>query len=94
MTYSDSDEKLRKKLKLQSLRMEKAKKERDTVLSQTVYVGTLGLLFILPVLVGVYAGLWLDEKRPGYSSFWTMTLLVAGLVIGVLNVYIFIRKQS
>jgi ATP synthase protein I len=94
MTYSDSNEKLRKKLKLQSMRMEKAKKERDTILSQTVYIGTLGLLFILPVIVGVYAGLWLDEKSAEYSSFWTMTLLIAGLVIGVLNVYIFIRNQS
>lgn len=94
MTYSDSDEKLRRKLKLQSVRMEKAKKERDTILSQTVYVGTLGLLFILPVIIGVYTGLWLDEKSTEYSSFWTLTLLVAGLVIGVLNVYIFIRKQS
>lgn len=94
MTYSDSDEKLRKKLKLQSERMEKAEKERDTVLSQTVYAGTLGLLFILPVIIGVYAGLWLDEKSAEYSSIWTLTLLVTGLVVGVLNVYIFIRKRS
>jgi ATP synthase protein I len=93
MTYSDNNEKLRNRLKLQSRRMEKAEKERDTLLSQTVYVGTLGLLFILPVILGVYTGLWLDEMSAGYSSRWTLGLLLAGLVVGVLNVYIFIRNQ-
>lgn len=74
--------------------MKKAEKERDTLMVQTVYIGTLGLLFILPVLLGVYVGLWLDEKRAGYSSFWTLSLLVAGLVVGAINVYIFLRKEQ
>jgi ATP synthase protein I len=94
MTNSSADEKLRKRLKLQIRRMKKAENERDTLMSQTIYIGTLGLLFILPVLLGVYTGLWLDEMSAEYSSRWTLGLLVAGLVIGVLNVYLFIRNES
>lgn len=93
MTSSRSDEKLRKKLSQQIRRMKQAENEQDTLMSQTVYVGTLGLLFILPVIVGVYTGLWLDEMSAEYSSRWTLGLLVAGLVVGVLNVYIFIRNE-
>ncbi len=93
MTSSRADEKLRKRLKLQISRMKKAENERDTLMSQTIYIGTLGLLFILPVLLGVYTGLWLDERKTDYSSFWTLSLLFAGLVTGVLNVYLFIRNQ-
>lgn len=94
MNYTDPNEKLRERLKLQSMRMKKAEKERDTLLSQTVYIGTLGLLFILPVIVGVYTGLWLDEMASGYSTRWTLSLLVIGLVVGAMNVYIYIRKES
>jgi ATP synthase protein I len=94
MTNSSADEKLRKRLKLQIMRMKKADNERDTLMSQTIYIGTLGLLFILPVIGGVYLGLWLDEMSAEYSSRWTLGLLVAGLVVGVLNVYLFIRNQA
>ena len=94
MTNSRADEKLRKRLKLQIMRMKKADNERDTLMSQTIYIGTLGLLFILPVLLGVYTGLWLDERKADYSSFWTLSLLVVGLVVGVMNVYIFLRNES
>ena len=93
MTNSRADEKLRKRLKLQIMRMKKADNERDTLMSQTIYIGTLGLLFILPVIGGVYLGLWLDEMSAEYSSRWTLGLLFAGLVVGVLNVYLFIRNQ-
>ena len=93
MTQPDVNEKLRKRLELQCERIKKAEQERDTLMSQTIYIGTLGLLFILPVVVGVYTGLWLDEMQKGYSSSWTLGLLFAGMVIGVLNVYLFVRKD-
>ncbi len=93
MTNSSADEKLSKKLKLQIRRIKKAENERDTLMAQTIYVGTLGLLFILPLIGGIYTGLWLDEMSTEYSSRWTLGLMFAGLAIGVLNVYFFIRNE-
>ncbi len=34
----------------------RAERERPTLLAQTVYLGTLGLVFVLPVIVGAYLG--------------------------------------
>ena len=57
----------------QARRMKKAKDERPTVIGQTVYIGTLGLVFVLPVIAGAYAGHWLDDMADGYSMRWTLS---------------------
>jgi len=94
MSESNDDERLRQQLKRQSARMKKAEQEQSTLLAQTVYIGTLGLLFILPVIGGVWLGMWLDELASYYSIHWTMALLLGGLIVGALNVYLFIRTHS
>jgi ATP synthase protein I len=73
-------------------RLERAERERRTVLGDTIYLGTLGLLFILPVVLGAYVGRWLDELLRGYSIRWTLSLIFLGIILGAVNVYLFIRE--
>jgi ATP synthase protein I len=75
-------------------RMQKAEKEQSTLLAQTVYLGTLGLLFVLPVVGGAYLGLWLDGLAEPYASRWTPSLIVLGVVVGAVNVYYFIKEKG
>lgn len=82
---------LRKQVERQARRMKKAEQERPTLIGQTVYLGTLGLLFVLPVIGGAYLGQWLDSLAAGYSIRWTMSLILVGVAVGALNVYLFIR---
>jgi ATP synthase protein I len=89
----DSDE-LARRVEQQAQRMQRAERDRPTLLAQTIYLGSLGLMFILPVIAGVYLGHWLDGKLAGYSMRWTLSLLFAGLVIGGFNVYWLIRSQD
>lgn len=89
----DNDDKLRKQVEKQVRRMQDAEKDKDTLLAQTIYLGTLGILFVLPVIVGAYFGLWLDEQSARYSSVWTLGFTVLGIAIGALNVYLFIRYK-
>jgi ATP synthase protein I len=86
-------ERLRKNIEKQAGRMEQAEKDRPTVLAQTVFLGTLALLFVLPVVAGAYLGSWLDGLREGYSYRWTMSLLVTGVFIGAMNVYLYIQRH-
>ena len=72
--------------------MQKAERERPTLAGLTVYIGTLGLLFVLPVIGGAYLGQWLDGRAAGYSTHWTVSLILAGVVLGALNVYLFIKE--
>lgn len=83
---------LRKQVERQARRMKKAEHDRPTLIGQTVYVGTLGLLFVIPVIVGAYLGQWLDSLATGYSMRWTMSLILLGVFIGGLNVYLFIKE--
>lgn len=83
---------LQQQVERQARRMKKAERERPTLIDQTVYVGILGLLFVLPVVGGAYLGLWLDSLAAGYSSRWTISLILLGVVVGALNVYFTIRE--
>ena len=86
-----SDE-LRKQVERQVRRMKKAEREKPTLLGQTVYIGTLGLIFVLPVEGGAYLGQWLDSLVTDYSSRWTVSLILVGVMVGAINVYLFIRE--
>jgi ATP synthase protein I len=87
-----SDRDLEKQVERQAQRMKRAERERSTLLGQTVYVGTIGLLLVLPIVGGAYLGRWLDSLAAGYSTRWTVSMIVLGLVVGAVNVYLFIRK--
>lgn len=83
---------LRKQVDRQTRRMSKAEHDRPTLMSQTVFIGTLGLVFVLPVVAGAYLGRWLDSLLAGYSIRWTVSLILVGVVIGMINVYLLIRE--
>lgn len=72
--------------------MQKAEQEHPTLIRQTVYLGTLGLMFVLPVVGGAYLGSWLDSLVAGYSIRWTTSLILLGVVLGAVNVYLFVRE--
>ena len=88
------NEALQKKIALQTQRIKQAEKDQPTLMSQTVYMGTLGLIFVLPLVGGAYLGSWLDGLATGYSIRWTMSLLFIGVVVGAANVYLFIRERE
>jgi len=87
-----TNERLRKRVEQQARRMKQAEKDRPTLISQTVYIGTLGLVFVLPVVGGAYLGRWLDGLVDGYSIRWTLSMLFLGVIIGAANVYLLIRE--
>ncbi len=72
--------------------MKQAEHDRPTLMSQTVYIGTLGLVFVLPVVGGAYLGRWLDGLASGYSIRWTVSLILLGVMVGMINVYLLIRE--
>jgi len=83
---------LRKAVEEQADRRRKAEKDRPTLLGQTVYLGTLGLMFVLPVIGGAYLGAWLDSMSTGFSTSWTISLILVGVFVGAMNVWLFIRE--
>jgi len=87
-----SENKLKKQVERQARRIQKAEKERPTLIAHTVYAGMLGLLFVLPVIGGAYLGNWIDNQISGYSVRWTTSLIILGVMIGGMNVYLYIKE--
>ena len=87
-------QKLKLRVEKQAQRMQKAEREQATLLSQTVYTGTLGLVLVLPIVAGAYIGLWLDSLSEAYSVRWTVGLIMLGVIIGVCNVYYLIKEHD
>ncbi|WP_051449046.1 AtpZ/AtpI family protein [Tolumonas lignilytica] len=75
-----------------SKRLKEAERSRRSILVHTVFLGSLSVLFLVPLLAGAYLGHWLDSLDTGYTFKWTINLIILGLAIGVFNVYFFIRK--
>jgi ATP synthase protein I len=87
------NDRLRSAIETQAKRIAKADRDRPTLLAQTVFLGTLALLFVLPVVGGAYLGHWIDTLQSGFSYRWTMSGLVGGLLVGGINVYAYIRTH-
>ena len=87
-------ERLKARIEKQAERLRKAEREQSTLLSQTVFTGTLGLVLVLPIVAGAYLGRWLDGMAEEYSVRWTLGLIMLGLIIGVFNVYYLIKERG
>jgi ATP synthase protein I len=95
MTTSPDDRRtarLEEQVEKQARRIKEAEKDKRTLLGQTIYLGTLGLMFVLPVVGGAYLGQWLDSLTAAYEVHWTVSLIVLGVVVGAVNVYLFLRE--
>ncbi|MBS1214880.1 MAG: synthase protein, partial [Proteobacteria bacterium] len=75
------EDELRRRIERQAQRMEKAQRDQPTLLAQTAFVGTLGLLLAVPVVAGAYLGLWLDHMIEGYSIHWTLGMITLGVLV-------------
>lgn len=56
------------------------------------YFGLVGWAVAIPTVLGVFLGLWLDANLDSQRS-WTLTLLLAGLVLGLLNAWFWVERQ-
>ena len=87
-----NDERWRRDVARDSERLKQAERRRRSLLAQTVFLGSLSVLFVVPLLAGAYLGRWLDSLGEGYTVRWTVNMIILGLALGMFNVYFFIRK--
>lgn len=74
----------------------KMRARREGVRSAWFGLGMFGLVgwaVAIPTLIGVALGLWLDRIAPRTFS-WTLALLLAGVVLGAINAWVWIERES
>ena len=56
-------------------------------------MGLVGWTVTLPTLVGIALGRWIDGQWPSRFS-WTLMLMVGGLILGCINAWKWIERES
>ncbi len=64
-----------------------------TVWSGLAMFGMIGWSVVVPTLIGVALGRWLDQAYPMDFS-WTLILLEAGLILGCINAWHWIAAEE
>jgi ATP synthase protein I len=54
--------------------------------------GLVGWSVAIPMVVGIFIGVWIDLERPSAYS-WTLMLLVIGLLAGCANAWFWIQRE-
>ena len=55
--------------------------------------GLVGWMIILPTLLGILIGAWIDENFPS-SIPWTLVLMLLGLVFGATSTYFWLMREQ
>ena len=66
---------------------------RRTVWFGLGMMGLIGWSVVVPTLLGAALGIWLDKRHPDNHS-WTLTLLIAGLVLGCWVAWHWVARQD
>ncbi len=88
------EQRLERNVDRQVRQIRKAEVDRRTLLRQTVYLGSIGVMIALPIVAGAYLGRWLDTLSAGYGVHWTISMIFLGIVVGAVNVYLFLRERE
>lgn len=71
-----------KEVRLRGTRYQHWLREGDpSVARRLAQIGVLGWIIVVPLLIGVFAGHWLDQEFNS-GLFWTAPLLMLGLALG------------
>ncbi len=71
-----------------------ARRKRDrTVWFGLGMFGLVGWSVVVPALVGIAIGLWIDRRWPSPIS-WTLTLLIIGVALGCFNAWRWINREG
>jgi ATP synthase protein I len=79
---SSQEDALVKGVRIRGERLRRKLREGDpSIARRLAQIGVLGWIVVVPMLIGIYLGHWMDHRF--YTGvFWTAPLLLIGLAIG------------
>ena len=87
------DDKFTETVGVKEVRKIKARREKQSVVWFGLGMfGILGWSVVIPTLIGICLGVWIDMKWPSRYS-WTLMLLIMGLILGCLNAWLWITSE-
>ena len=94
MENSEHNEKLADEVKKKSSRKIKARRRKKNNLWYGIGMfGLVGWSVSIPTVLFLGLGIWIDSTHKSSYS-WTLMMLVVGVVLGCLNAWYWIKKES
>ncbi len=90
---ADKRERLAREVGKKERRRLQARKEDRSPWFGLGMMGIVGWSVAIPTVIGTGVGLWLDKTFPGKAS-WTLMLLFVGVVLGCLNAWFWVKRES
>ena len=89
---NDTEDLLVKEVRLRGARHARWLREGGdpSVTRRLAQIGVLGWIIVVPLLIGVFVGHWLDQKF-NTGLFWTAPLLMLGLALGCWSAWKWIK---
>lgn len=90
----DTTDEFAKKIQHRTQRKLKAQQRKNN--SAWFGLGMFGLVgwsIVIPALLGIAIGLWLDQRWPSGNS-WVLTLFIVGIVLGCSNAWYWIDQEN
>jgi len=93
-TADDNRKELARQVREKEHRKLKARRERNrSVWFGLGMFGLVGWSVAIPTLLAIAVGIWIDTTWPGPYS-WTLMLLFIGVLVGCLNAWYWVRRES
>ena len=90
---AEHPDRLDQAVRLRRGRRERWRREGERSVGQNLaMIGAIGWTIVIPTLLGIFLGRWLDRSFAS-GIFWTLGLLVAGLAIGCWLAWNRIRRE-
>jgi ATP synthase protein I len=70
----------------------RGEKDRSLLFGMSIF-GIVGWSVVIPTLIGIALGIWIDSRWPSRFS-WTLMLLFGGLICGCLNAWYWVSHVS
>ena len=91
--HDKSDNGLPDIVRLRARRKLAARRQRDPIWRGLGTMGMVGWSVAIPTILGVFLGLYLDQRWPDSTFPWTLTLLLTGLAAGVFIAWKWVEEE-
>lgn len=78
----------------EQMKIDSGKRAFRSIWAGFAMFGMIGWSVVIPTLLGVMLGLWLDKTFPAPQRSWTLMLMLAGLVAGCVNAWRWIAEEN
>ncbi|MDR3474824.1 MAG: AtpZ/AtpI family protein [Devosia sp.] len=93
MTEGDGNDPLAKGVRLKAERRRRwLAGGEPSVTRRLAQIGVLGWIIVVPILIGVFLGRYVDAKL-GTGIFWTAPCLLVGLVLGCWSAWKWMKSE-